>query len=112
MSRANRSALCDQECRPLVENRLKDRRMFSRSQIAYAAVAAVLLAGCGSDDDAPSGPSGESPPETALVASKLAVLSIATATAREGRSFFDNFLSCPRRGVVNYHNTTAGRRAT
>ena len=85
--------------------------MFSRSRTVFAAAVAALLAGCGSDDD-PSGPSGESPPETALVASKLAVLSVATATAPEGRGFFDNFLSCPRRGVVNYHNTTAGRRAT
>jgi len=86
--------------------------MFSRSRMMFAAVAASLLGGCGSDDDDPSGPSGGSPPETALVASKLAVLTVAVATAPQGRSFFDNFLPCPRRGVVNYHNTSVGRRAT
>jgi hypothetical protein len=77
-----------------------------------AAIVVALLTGCGNDDDSPAGPGAGSPPETSLVASKLAVLAVAVATGREGRSFFDNFLSCPRRGVVNYHNTIAGRRAT
>jgi hypothetical protein len=77
-----------------------------------AVVIVGLLTGCGDDDNSPAGPDGEAPPETSLLASKLAVLSIAVATGPEGRSFFDNFLACPRRGVVNYHNTIAGRRAT
>jgi hypothetical protein len=77
-----------------------------------ASVIVVLVSGCGNDDNGPSGPDGGTPPEASLVASKLAVLAVAVATGREGRSFFDNFLACPRRGVVNYHNTTAGRRAT
>ena len=84
--------------------------MSFRSRNVIAAVTMALLAGCGDDDD-PSGPDGGAP-ETALVASKLAVLSVAVATGDEGRSFFDNFLPCARRGVVNYHNTSQGRRAT
>src|SRR5438034_4055871 len=50
--------------------------------------------------------------ETALVASKLSVLSIAVATDPEGVNFLNNFIPCARRGVVDYRNTSAGRRAT
>jgi hypothetical protein len=43
---------------------------------------------------------------------RLAVMTLAIATADEGHSFFDNFLPCARRGVVNFHNTATGRHAT
>ena len=84
----------------------------SRSLGMLASLVVALLTGCGDDNDSAAGPNGGSPPETSLIASKLAVLAVAVATGPEGRSFFDNFLACPRRGVVNYHNTAAGRRAT
>ena len=51
-------------------------------------------------------------PVSALVASKLAVLAVGVATAPQGRSFFDNFLPCARRGVIDYRNTPRGRQAT
>jgi hypothetical protein len=34
------------------------------------------------------------------------------ATGGEGHSFFDNFLPCPRRGVIDYRNSARGRMAT
>jgi hypothetical protein len=34
------------------------------------------------------------------------------ATAGEGHSFFDNFLPCPRRGVIDYRNSPRGRLVT
>lgn len=46
------------------------------------------------------------------VASKLATVAVAVATAPEGTAFFDNFLPCPRRGVVDYRNSDHGRFAT
>ena len=93
-------------------NDLARWRSSSRSLRMLASVVMVLLTGCSDDNDSVADPDGGSPPETSLIASKLAVLAVAVATGPEGRSFFDNFLACPRRGVVNYHNTTAGRRAT
>src|SRR5262247_1937199 len=47
-----------------------------------------------------------------LVASKTAIAALAVAISPQGHSFFDNFLSCPRRGVIDYHNIPGGRRAT
>ena len=87
-------------------------RLSSRSFGTFASVVVALMTGCSEDNNNPGGPATGSAPETVLVASKLAVLAVAVATGPEGRSFFDNFLACPRRGVVNYHNTAAGRRAT
>src|SRR5262245_20633004 len=46
-----------------------------------------------------------------LVASKTAIAALAVAIGPEVSSFFDNFLSCPRRGVIDYHNIPGGRRA-
>jgi hypothetical protein len=46
-----------------------------------------------------------------LVASKVAIAALAVAIGPQGGSFFDNFLSCPRRGVIDYHNIPGGRRA-
>src|SRR5215216_4060620 len=69
------------------------------------AVATGLLGACGRDTAGPV----QAPGPTA---SKVAVLSIAVATGDEGRAFFDNFIPCPRRGVIDYTNTPAGRRAT
>ncbi|HEV2735684.1 MAG TPA: hypothetical protein VGV85_12640 [Longimicrobiaceae bacterium] len=79
-----------------------------RTVLAAVVLPVLLLGGC-SDGDA-TGPADRGRAE--LVGSKLAVLAVAVATGPQGRSFFDNFLPCPRRGVVDYHNTPAGRRAT
>ena len=46
-----------------------------------------------------------------LVASKTAMAALAVAVGPQGGGFFDNFLSCPRRGVIDYHNIPGGRRA-
>jgi hypothetical protein len=46
------------------------------------------------------------------IASKLATVAVGVATAGEGHSFFDNFLPCPRRGVIDYRNSPTGRLAT
>jgi len=46
------------------------------------------------------------------LASRLSVMTLAVAFAREGRGPLDNFLPCVRRGVINYSNIDAGRRAT
>jgi hypothetical protein len=65
----------------------------------------LLALGCGGG--------GTSPDATPnLVASKVAVLGVAIATGGEGHSFFDNYITCPRRGVINYTNSSAGRVAT
>jgi hypothetical protein len=50
--------------------------------------------------------------ERRLVSSKAAIAALAVAISPQGHSFFDNFLSCPRRGVIDYHNIPGGRRAT
>ena len=46
------------------------------------------------------------------LASRLSVMTLAVAMAREGHGPIDNFLPCVRRGVINYYNTDAGRHAT
>lgn len=70
---------------------------------------ALVSLGCGSDDS-PSEPTAGT--DAALVASKLATVAVAVALGPQGRSFLDNFVSCPRRGVISYYNTSAGRSAT
>ena len=59
---------------------------------------------------------GETPRATLTPAqrlgSRLSVMTLAIAFADDGHGFFDNFLLCVRRGVINYSNTEAGRRAT
>jgi len=45
------------------------------------------------------------------LASRISVMTLAVAVAREGRGALDNFLPCVRRGVINYYNTEAGRHA-
>jgi hypothetical protein len=67
-------------------------------------VALLLLVGCGGSTAPSAGPN--------LVASKVAVVAIAIATGGEGHGFFDNVITCPRRGVINYINTALGRSAT
>jgi hypothetical protein len=39
-------------------------------------------------------------------------MTLVVAFADDGHGFFDNFLPCVRRGVINYYNTDAGRHAT
>ena len=46
------------------------------------------------------------------LASRLSVMTLVVAFAEDGHGPFDNFLPCVRRGVINYSNTEAGRRAT
>src|SRR5687768_16639888 len=69
------------------------------------AIPIALLAACEKDA---AGPESASSATT----SKVAVLAIAVATGGQGHAFFDNFIPCPRRGVIDYTNTAAGRRAT
>jgi hypothetical protein len=71
-------------------------------------LAILAFLGACADTIAPPAP----PEETVLVASKLAILAIGIATGEQGRSFFDNFLPCPRRGIINYRNSPNGRFAT
>lgn len=74
-------------------------------RLRQATSLAAFITGC-------SG-SGTSPDATpSLLPSKVAVLAIGVATGGEGHAFFDNFITCPRRGVINYINTTVGRQAT
>ena len=68
----------------------------------------ALLSGC--DGSGPVDPTAET--EHTLVASKLATLAVAIAIGPQGRGFLDNFIPCPRRGVVDYRNTSSGRSAT
>jgi hypothetical protein len=77
---------------------------FARSAVLLA----VFALACGRVVD-PVAPVSD---EAALATSKAAVLAIGVAAGGEGHSFFDNFLPCPRRGVIDYRNTTNGRRAT
>ena len=78
-------------------------------RLIVIAVVAVLTTACGSSTE-PAPPLPNS--ERVLVASKVAIAAIAVAVGDQGRSFFDNFLSCPRRGVIDYRNASGGRRAT
>lgn len=61
-----------------------------------------------------SSPPNTPPPsaDMVLVASKLSVLAVTVATGGSGHGFLDNFLPCPRRGVVDYRDVGAGRHAT
>lgn len=83
------------------------KRSAFRSSLAALWLPLILLAGC----DDPAGPVvGDE--ATVLVASKLSVLAVTVATGPRDRAFFDNFLPCARRGVVDYRETNAGRSAT
>ena len=73
------------------------------------ALGLMVLAACGGSDSQPQTPS---PEMIERLASRLSVMTLAVAVAPEGGDFFDNFLPCVRRGVINYHNTEAGRQAT
>ncbi len=83
-------------------------------------VSALLVLACGdgvvtpNDDDTGTEQGGllANLPADQQRAVRLAVMTLAIATAHEGRGFFDNFLPCARRGVINFHNTATGRHAT
>lgn len=77
---------------------------------ALGALLAAAAAGCGSDG--PTAPVAPGPGAGQLIATKLAALAVAIATGSEGAGPLDNFISCSRRGVIDYTNTPAGRRAT
>jgi hypothetical protein len=68
----------------------------------------TLATGCSGASD-PGAPAASQDPQ--LVASKLATLAVGVAVAGQGRGFFDNFLPCPRRGIIDYRNTPRGRQA-
>ena len=76
--------------------------------IAIAALGLRAIAACGGFDPQPQTPS---PEIIERLASRLPVMTLAVAVAREGRGPFDNFLLCVRLGMINYHNTEAGRQA-
>ena len=77
--------------------------------IVIATLGPMALAACAGSDSQPQTPS---PENIERLASRLSVMTLVVAVAREGRGAFDNFLPCVRRGVINYHNTEAGRQAT
>ena len=76
----------------------------STKRFCRAAGLLGFVAACDGSTDPDATPS--------LIHSKVAVLAIAVATGGEGHAFFDNFITCPRRGVINYINTPLGRLAT
>jgi hypothetical protein len=78
-------------------------RLATRLRQATGLIA--FVAGCGGSGTSPDGP-------PSLLPSKVAILAIAVATGGEGHAFFDNFITCPRRGVIDYINTSLGRLAT
>ncbi len=84
------------------------RKVTAAPLVAIAALGLVVLAACGGSDSQPQTPS---PEMIERLASRLPVMTLAVAVAREGRGPFDNFLPCVRRGVINYYNTEAGRHA-
>ncbi|HEY0304518.1 MAG TPA: hypothetical protein VGC44_06080, partial [Longimicrobiales bacterium] len=73
------------------------------------AALAVALCACASDDVI-------GPPDSVdaqRIAPRLAVTAIAIGVASQGAGFLDNFLPCGRRGIINFHSTSAQtRRAT
>ena len=73
------------------------------------ALGLTVLAACGGPDSQPQTPS---PQMIERLASRISVMSLVVAVAREGGGAFDNFIPCVRRGAINYHNTEAGRHAT
>lgn len=77
-----------------------------RWQVA-AILAAAFEAGCGDDPTSPGPLTGD---QAARVAPRLAVMTYAVATQFGGRSFFDNFLPCLKRGALSYVNSDRGRR--
>jgi hypothetical protein len=79
---------------------------------SYRGLAATLLAACALIGCGDAGSTAPLTPGNVSVASKLATVAVAVAAAPEGAAFFDNFLPCPRRGVVDYRNSDHGRFAT
>jgi hypothetical protein len=85
-----------------------ERSEGSAFRSAFAALRVTVIfciIGCGTSTEPPA--SGN-----VAIASKLATVAVAVATAGEGHSFLDNFLPCPRRGVIDYRNSPNGRLAT
>jgi hypothetical protein len=80
-----------------------------KTQLTRLSIAALGLAlACGGDGSNSLAPLTA---DATLVRSKVATVAVAIATAGQGHSFFDNFLACPRRGVIDYRNTPRGRNA-
>jgi hypothetical protein len=88
---------------PSHRSRTLDQR--STKHLRRAAGALAFVTACNGSSSAPDG-------APSLVHSKVAVLAIAVATGGEGHAFFDNFITCPRRGVIDYINTPVGRLGT
>ncbi len=86
---------------------MRSKAIILRSIFPALPLLLVLFVGC----DGPADPV-VSDEATVLVASKLSVLALTVAAGPRDRAFFDNFLPCARRGVVDYRETSAGRSVT
>jgi hypothetical protein len=82
---------------------------WSRAAWSAAAACALLAAGCG--DDPTAAPPGAFAGDTTFALAKAAGAAIAVGTASRGFSFFDNFLPCPRRGLIDFADRPAGTMA-
>lgn len=80
--------------------------------LTYALGALLMAAGAGCGNDGPSAPIVFGPGGGQVMATKLAALAVAIATGSEGGGPLDNFIGCTRRGVIDYTNIPAGRRAS
>jgi len=72
---------------------------------------AVAFAGCG-DGDGVTDPTNLSTTQIERLSSRLGIAAVAVAAGSEGHGFLDNYVACPRRGVIDYSNTAGGRRVT
>lgn len=70
-------------------------------------VVAVGVGACGGDA---VGPDGLSPAQLEQLGARLSIAMLAAAAGDQGSGLFDNFIPCPRRGVLDYSNSAAGRR--
>lgn len=67
----------------------------------------LTLAACsGSEIGAPNAA------DRKLIVSKIAMVGVGIATASQGQGPFDNYVACPRRGIINFYNIPTGRAAT
>ena len=89
------------------DRRAKGGPGWSAARLAVLFATLLASAACGSDPTVP--PAGD---DRTLAASKAGIVALAVALAPSGHGFFDNFLACPRRGVIDYRDTERGRHFT